>query len=109
MKLTRVHLNFWERRQSKPKWTVGLVPTEKPATIDDCINAHAGIKHKYTAADRLQYFIHVYRKRGEPTIDALTMIATSDWERANKPESVAMAKRWINRLQQVKILKIELV
>lgn len=44
MQLTRVHLDFLRTRKIKPKWAADF--KTQCVSIDDCVNAHAGIREK---------------------------------------------------------------
>lgn len=44
MQLTRVHLDFLRTRKIRPKWAADF--KTQCVSIDDCVNAHAGIREK---------------------------------------------------------------
>ena len=105
MILKQVHLDFWRSKQSRPAWVerlacpkIGVFVVE-PNLIDQCINAHAGLKWSENDLDvhNLLTLCRGYQRRGELWVN-LMLVAHNPGTVIRPEHRSVIAKRWLRKL-----------
>ena len=91
-------LHFYNSKKT-PAWAK-KIQSNVISSIDDCVNAHAGItsKSNEVAYHNVMVFIKGWQRRNEDVLDHLEQIAMHPECAINPEKRAAFAKRLIRRL-----------
>jgi len=111
MRLTKAHLEFWRERKETPSWasqiqTVAFRPRQ--VTVDQVINAHAGIKTtdaENSTASLISILRRVRLREGsEGTLRWLEDIAVNPGTVIHPEKRAAFASKWAKRIRREMVL-----
>ena len=95
---TATDLAFYQAR-NQPRWASRIARGLHAPSIDDVINAHAGVRMADTTTHNLLAFINGWSRRGDNIHDRLIDLANDDHRSATpNRKRVALAKKWAARI-----------
>lgn len=111
MKLAQVHVEFWRQRTTRiPKWMADVQP-RRPVTIDEVVNAHAGIRVERNDAGSLLMILRLKGKRGgrEELISGLVQMSVSPETVINPKRRSGYCRKWLARIYGIRAQELEYI
>jgi hypothetical protein len=96
-------LAFYQCKQRLPRWAQPLLKRSETASIDLCVNAHAGIRSsagEMAAHNLLAILRSMQRRRAANLAAELYKIADAPGCAIDPAKRAALARKWADRLAQ---------